>query len=390
MFALSPRLEAGWHDLLLLVYLYGKGAALILAMTFVLHLLLRARWIALVGMHSVYPDGIRWERLRIGPIQREVERAGDRPFADIVERADNRATIVFATGVMLALMLVVIALLATAMTGLATLASSLSGGRFGPVSALLAVFAIVILPYSVAMLVDLRLGKRIAPGGLGHRMMRGLFRLYGRIGFNRGGNPVMALLGSHGGDRKTTFATIAIILVALALASLSQLFLESPRAMGSYGLFPAVQGPQAIEVAHYDDQRDPGRDPALPYIPSMATTAPWLRLVVPYRPERDAAAMRRGCAHADALADEAQAAARLACLAALHAVALDGKPLEGLRFDVARDPRTNRPALLAMIDVRDLPRGRHELRIARPPQEDKDGGSNSKREPDFDLIPFWR
>src|SRR5690606_276425 len=119
------------------------------------------------------------------------------------------------------------------------------------------------LPYSVAMLVDLRLGKRIAPGGLGHRMMRGLFRLYGRIGFNRGGNPVMALLGSHGGDRKTTFATIAIILVALALASLSQLFLESPRAMGSYGLFPAVQGPQAIEVAHYDDQRDPGRDPAL-------------------------------------------------------------------------------------------------------------------------------
>ena len=60
---------------------------MILAMTFALHLLLRAHWIALVGLHSIYPDGVRWDRLRMGPIQRELERRRERPAADAIERA---------------------------------------------------------------------------------------------------------------------------------------------------------------------------------------------------------------------------------------------------------------------------------------------------------------
>src|SRR6476660_3842913 len=71
-FALRPRLDAGWLEPLLLIYIYAKSGVLLLACTFVVHLLLRARWIALVGMHSVYPAGIDWNRLRIGPVQREV------------------------------------------------------------------------------------------------------------------------------------------------------------------------------------------------------------------------------------------------------------------------------------------------------------------------------
>ena len=42
----------------------------VLAVTFALHLLLRAQWIALVGMDSVYPQGVRLDKLRMGPIQR--------------------------------------------------------------------------------------------------------------------------------------------------------------------------------------------------------------------------------------------------------------------------------------------------------------------------------
>ena len=103
-FALRPRFGQGWELPLFLTYVYLKSAAVILSITFALHLLLRAQWIAQVGMHSVFPAGIQWDRMRIGPVQREVEqtRYGNADIA--IDRADNRATIVFAYGVMLATM----------------------------------------------------------------------------------------------------------------------------------------------------------------------------------------------------------------------------------------------------------------------------------------------
>ena len=101
LFALEPRLGSDWRQILILGYIYGKSAAMILATTFVLHLLLRARWIALVGMHSVYPKGILLEKLRMGPIQNEVERELDQPIPERIERADNLATTVFAIGALI-------------------------------------------------------------------------------------------------------------------------------------------------------------------------------------------------------------------------------------------------------------------------------------------------
>ena len=100
--------------------------------------------------------------------------------------------------------------------------------------------------------------------------------------------------------------------------------------------------------------------------------------------------MRAACAmHSSGRRGDALALARLACLQDLHPVTLDGKPVQDLRYDIASDPRSDRPALLAMIDVRDLPRGRHELRIGRPARvgrkQDKDNP-----DPGYDAIPFWR
>lgn len=393
-FMLQPRFGSGWQVVLMLLYMYTKGAALILALTFVLHLLLRARWIALVGMHSVYPDGILWEKLRMGPILREVERARELPFPSIVERADNRATVVFAMGVMLAMFVVNITLVAAPLSVLSIFISTLSDGllRFDVV--LFALLAVWILPFSLAMALDRNRGAQLPPQSRLRRFLRRLLELYARAGFSRNSNPVMALLSSHGGDRKMVATTVSVTFIALLLAVSSIVFQRSPNRFGSYGLFPAGSDAHSVDSAHYDDQRNPARDQALPYIPSPVATGPYLRLVVPYRPERDAAALRHGCTHAQAIEDiEQRADARLACLSVLHAVALDGKPLEGLQYDATSDPSTDRPALLAMIDVRDLPRGRHELRIAHPPRDDDDGDAkkkDKKNDPGYDLIPFWR
>jgi hypothetical protein len=124
-------------------------------------------------------------------------------------------------------------------------------------------------------------------------------------------------------------------------------------------------------------------------VQSAVITGPYVKLLVPYRPDRDQPAMRTHCAHARLLQGDALATARLACLQALHPVSLDGKPLPGLRYEIASDPRTDRPALLAMIDVRNLAPGRHDLRIARPPRGDR-RPDNDNPDPGFDAIAFWR
>ena len=63
--------------------------------------------------------------------------------------------------------------------------------------------------------------------------------------------------------------------------------------------------------------------------------------------------------------------------------------MQNLQYDVASDSRTDRPALLAMIDIRSLNAGRHELMVARPPAE---GSRRDEKDPGnrYYHIPFWR
>ncbi|HQY49544.1 MAG TPA: hypothetical protein PL007_04170, partial [Thermomonas sp.] len=125
------------------------------------------------------------------------------------------------------------------------------------------------------------------------------------------------------------------------------------------------------------------RDDAVPYVQSAIIKDDYAQLVVPFQPTRDTSAMQRRCPHAQT------AQAGLECLSALHAIRLDGKPLPALRYEISSDPRTHRPALLAMIDVRTLADGRHELHVPRPPRSDSSAKDTSK-DPGFDVIAFWR
>ena len=381
-FALAQRLDPTWTRPAEFAYLYGKTAALLLAATFVLHLLLRAHWIAAVGMHSVYPGGIDWSRLRMGPVQREVEQARHGDTDAAIERADNRATVVFAIGVMLASVLLVMAVLVPACFYVL-----LAGARMHSSNALLAAVALVVLPLVVANAIDRRFGARWSAHSRPWRVLRGVFGFYSRIGFGRSSNPSMALLSSHGGEQRTMLLSAAVMGLAVVAALLGYKAQRDPASLGQYALFPRPSPGLArtVDPAYYDDQRNPGRDDAVPYVQAMVVTGPYLRLVVPFVPRRDVPALQRGCAAARAPGGgDAQALATLACLSRLHALRLDGAPLADARFDAGSDPRTDRPALVAMVDVRKLAPGRHELQVARQ------AAPGELQAPASDRIPFWR
>jgi hypothetical protein len=392
VFWLRPRFTREWAWPLTLVYLYAKSAAVILAGTFILHLMLRARWIALVGLLSVHPGGIAWGRMRLGPIAESVERERAGSPADILERADNLASVVFAAGVTVAVLLLVVAVVAVG--GLAV--AALFGARPDS-NAFLVVLLLVMGPYFVAQALD-----RKAPGFVARHpaLARGLdrlFRGYSRLGIGTARSPAMAILASNAGRTRAMLMVTGLMFLAIGGVTWSYVLMRDPgNALGNYALFPeaGVGSRGALAASHYDDQRDPSRDAPDPYVPSAVAWQPWLRLVVPYVPVRDEPALRERCpaarepaGEADDAGADARTPALLACLGALYPVALDGKRLD-VRYEAGSDPRTERPAAVAMIDLRGLPRGRHELLVGVPPKLDRDGNADAAAAQH--RIPFWR
>ena len=114
------------------------------------------------------------------------------------------------------------------------------------------------------------------------------------------------------------------------------------------------------------------------YLQSAVIVGPFAQLVIPWAPDRDGPRM-------DARCGTLPADRQLVCYAEhVRTVSLDGKPLP-VAFDIGEDARTNRPAMVAMIDVRGLSRGRHVLGITLPPTKRTDD-----EDPPADYIPFWR
>jgi len=378
-FALEAAMADDWRMVLMMAYFYAKSAAVVLAITFGLHLLLRAQWIALVGIHSVYPQGVQLSKLRMGPIQRAIEEARPDRTTDAIERADNRASVLFAIGVTIASIIAVVCIVFCGGLLLAKLLALALGLQVDMAVLPVIVFAVVIGPFALASMADQWLGPRLRPGGRAYRVIAATARFYTRIGMGRRNNQILAILASNSGERRIMAAVVASMVVAILGVVLAYGAMRNATAIGSYGLFPDDAG-NGLDPAHYDDQRNPARHAALPYVQSMVIDAPYVQLVVPYRPGRDDHAMRAACA---------EVAERLACLQALHGVKLDGKPLDDLAYEIARDPRTNRPALLAMIDIRQLAPGRHELQVARPARANAVPDEDDP-DPGFDRIPFWK
>lgn len=387
VFALEPQLGDEWRLVLTLFYIYSKSAAIVLAVTFALHLFLRALWIALVGMHSVYPQGVLLDQLRMGPIQRRIEESRPEPTTEVIERADNRASVVFAIGVSIAQIIAGVCIVFCGTLVLATLLTNALGLQLDTFSLMGGAFAFFMVPYAIATWVDHASGLRLREGGVASRSIEAVLRFYARAGMGRRNNHIIAILSSNGGERKMMALVVGVMLLTLIGVSTTYFAMRSGSQLGSYSLFPDAQS-RAIDPASYDDQRDPTRSGSGPYVQSAIVAGPYLKLVVPYVPRRVEALMQQ-CPIPGSANDEARAAALLACLGKLHAVSLDGRPLPGLRYDASNDPRTDRPALLAMIDVRDLPAGRHELRIARPPYSDRKPRKD-RPDPGYHRIVFWR
>jgi hypothetical protein len=374
-----------YMNVLMLLWLYSKGGVVTLVLTFLAHLSLRGYWVALVGMNSVYPGGILWEKLGLGPITRErFASSKDGGMEDAIERADNRATRVFGVGFAFAVLMAAmssIALLAL----VACLAVDVLFGEGYTLKVFFTVIALVALPGFITWMVDRRFGESLAKRPALRRVVSGLIDAYSKWGIGPRTNPLIALFRSHVG-RTRFMSTVILVLMPILFAIVIQQSMTRGRL--PLGLFVGISGtdlyaPTTSATDFYENERgDAWRMTPLPHIPSRVVEGPYLQLFVPFIPRLHGAALPGACPELKG-AGKADARTRLDCLARMIALRIDGVPVS-VPLDATTDAATGQPGMLAMLPITALAAGRHELSLNAP--GDRDEGDEPRRY----RIHFWK
>jgi hypothetical protein len=358
------------------LWTYSKVTVTTLVLTFLAHLCLRGYWVALVGMASVYPGGIHWDRLGLGPVAREYFAAKG-SIDDAIERADNRATRVFGVGVAVAMLMAGLSAAVLLALAAAVVVDVFFGEGYAQT-----VFGIVIafiaLPWALLSAIDRRYGERL----LGAARKNPTFGSIAAWGAGPRGNPLIALFRSHVGRTKFAAITLLILTVVFVLV-----FAQLRLARGNlpFGLSAGLSGtdPESSSpAAFYEDERgDPWSMVPLPHIRSRAVDGPYVQLFVPFIPRLQGRDLPGACPQLHRAAGTATRV-RLDCLARMTALQLDDVPL-AVPLEATTDAATGQPGMLAMVPIGALPSGRHELSL-NSPDHPRGGAPRRYR------IPFWK
>ncbi|MCB1626179.1 MAG: hypothetical protein KDI48_00535 [Xanthomonadales bacterium] len=377
-----------------------NAVCFVIATLLLLHLAVRAHWVGLIGLKAVFPDGIRWERVRgIGPIT--VERL-QRRMPDLqraIASADRLASTLFS--------LITFTAISLGLLGLWMTTFFLIGGLFGRQLGGTNYFINIALTTLFAAFLGAPLLRWILDGWLGRwlpalahwRPYRWLIVLVGW--FERAFFPTRLLAGTRLALQSQllprTFFPL-FVLAVLAIAALSNQWFQSGRGFDVMSSQRFVTGGDlqgGYRSSYYQSQRIP-RDRArgVPVIPAPVIETAWLPVFLPYLaliddpvlmrrcPERlqppageafpldasdtDAAALQR---EADG---DANAEAAAACLRRLWAVRLDNQPVPLDDFVVAERADLGMRGLVGYLALNGLSAGPHRLEIVWRPQPEQD------------------
>lgn len=411
----EPLLGPGPGLLAYMGYYFLKLTLYTLVGAFSLHLLTRALWVALIGLDSIFPRGIRWQKMKMGPNTRKVLPSMVISVREMIVRTDGVASVIFAVAFSLVSVFGVSIVIAGGVGALGFALAGLLPFRVDPVVTLLSITLVIVVMSAGPALLDRIAGDRLAPEGRASRALRRLIR----FGFRVTGLPIYGslqyTLSSQLGTVRYSWGLGLFMVGLVGFFVVKDIVIGQGNLVWSgAGAIPVRVGPLGLEPQHYERYRERRRgegryvEPYLPTIPSETLGADdvWVRLFIPYRPSSDPDRLARLCPDLDpaagsglrrnritrgtppdsVLAGDVEA---LACLASVWQVEVDGIPSSAEPLFL-RHPDTGLPGIVRYLDTRELAPGRHVVTVRRNPdglEPDDDG--EPPRPLQYD-ISFWR
>lgn len=383
--------------------IYAALAVLTLTVFFACNLLLRAFWIGLVGLESVFPEGIDWDQLKVGPHSKQVLLRQVPPLSRSIESVDDICSLIFSVAFVVAMLFVYSIAMALIFLGLGWLAAVLVGVTVE--TGFWTVLSLFFLLTLGGALLDRYLAPRLDPEKKPYRFIGQLVRAGQKVSILGWIAPVLLVLQTRLNERRSNVLIIGSMLTLTVFFMGSLLVREGLLGFSSLVYLPEEKGADFFDAKLYRETWGPEDFDIATRQPSIASDVvnePYVKLLLPYRPRTHNARMAKTCPNLAPLRQDGfqlrprdagpkpeDPATRqsLDCFVGLFVIHLDGKPLEGERWDWFTEPKHQVPGAITYLDVRNLPPGRHQIEIEAPSPKPPKPGEEEKRQ--RFLIPFW-
>jgi hypothetical protein len=408
-FAATAQTSGAFDQISFLAFYFIKLTLYTLIAAFAFHIAVRAFWVSLVGLDSVFPRGTKWDRLNLGPITERAFRRTIPSVRELVLVADAIASVTFASAFSLVAIFAISVPWALVFGGVSAVMVRVLSLPIEVSVAVALGTAVVAILLQLPLLIDRSRGREILDRGGGHLLER-LIRLTGAIMGLRVYGAVQYTLASNVG-RRTFSAAIAIFAVIVVGVFILN---DAVGGSGSYAFTvdawdPVRAGEGEVDPRLYEGRVDAGqRRLLIPTVPDpiVDDETPYVRLFVPLLPESDPPALARVCpdmvppsrpgprlvprqSRAPSEVEAAQSRRLLDCRARLWEVELDGRRVDESPVFMTRQDAGLR-GLAWFLDVRGLEPGRHVIDVRR-----SDGALDPDRDQADDelprayRIPFW-
>jgi len=369
---------------------------------FVLHLVIRGFWIGLLGLESVFPQGIQWNRTKLGPLSLRRYRVGIGSLAQSIEKVDDLCSLVFSFGFLVVFIWIyfVLVLMVSALVGI-----GLSWLFFGGNSSALVFWIVgfsIIIGQPLTEIIDRTFGGRVRSGGILERVLQSMVNISFSISPIRLIGSTQLTLATNTSNMRVS-VILVVCMVALAGVQIGGLVLgQGIVRIDSLVYFPDNLRDHGMDPRHYRSKRGPRVvEPGIPSIQSDLVADPYLKLLIPYNPRRHNHLVAEVCPDLKPLskngldggrgkklkAEHVQMAAE--CLGSLFEISIDGHTPPDIHFDFTIEYGTGLEGIITFLPLDTLGPGRHELLILTPPKPGPRAEDTPPPEPVRHLIPFW-
>lgn len=343
------------------------GTSYGLATCFVVHLMARAYWVGLIGLRTVFPDGINWEKTPgLGPLSRQYYRDTLPDLDTVIRNTDRLASSLFAVISMLTLSVL---WFGTILVGILVLSGAI-GARFGLTNTGMGIGTIVLLALFLGVpilvyLLDAQLASRV-PRVRDSRVfvaiVQSLRRVAGLAYPQRLVLPVQLTLQSNTRPVAFYVALLLSVVVIVAVGNVRAAAWRNFTLSGQFSYLETAQVQEGLRSTHYEDMPSPlDRLRGWPRIDSFNQSGSFVRLFLPYQPLRDNLVLDQLCGSAEAAEDTVD------CLRQLWTVSIDGNPVPVSNFVPAERADLEMRGLIGLVPLAGLPPGLRQIEVVWNP-----------------------